>query len=60
MYLAQARPRIAVELAEHDDNPLTGLHCRFEVLPGAQAQVDWGEEGDVLAHVGIGTSTRST
>ncbi len=55
MYLAQARPRIAVELAEHDDNPLTGLHCRFEVLPGAQAQVDWGEEGDVLAHVGIGT-----
>ncbi len=23
-------------------------------MPGAQAQVDWGEEGDLLAHVGIG------
>ena len=22
-------------------------------MPGAQAQVDWGEEGDLLAHVGI-------
>jgi transposase len=30
------------------------LHRRFEVVPGAQAQVDWGEEGDLLAHVGIG------
>jgi transposase len=53
MYAAQARPRIAVEL-EDDDLRLRGLHRRFEVLPGAQAQVDWGEEGDVLAHVGIG------
>lgn len=53
MYAAQARPRIAVEL-EDDDNRLRGLHRRFEVLAGAQAQVDWGEEGDVLAHVGIG------
>jgi transposase len=32
---------------------LTGLHRRFEVVPGAQAQVDWGDEGDLLAHVGI-------
>lgn len=55
MYLAEARPRIAAELAEHDDNPLHGLHRRFEVVPGAQGQVDWGDEGDVLAHVGIGT-----
>ena len=54
MFLAEARPRIAVKLGEHDDNPLRGLHRRFEVVPGAQAQVDWGEEGDVLAHVGIG------
>jgi transposase len=53
MYLASARSRIAVEL-EGDDNRLRGLHRRFEVLAGAQAQVDWGEEGDVLAHVGIG------
>jgi hypothetical protein len=55
MFLAEARPRIAAELAEADENPLTGLHRRFEVVPGAQAQVDWGDEGDLLAHVGIGT-----
>ncbi|MGH3570210.1 MAG: IS21 family transposase, partial [Pseudonocardia sp.] len=53
MHLAEARPRIAVELAEHDENRLAGLHRRFEVVPGAQGQVDWGEEGDLLAHVGI-------
>jgi transposase len=54
MFAAEARPRIAAELAEQDENPLTGLHRRFEVLPGAQAQVDWGDEGDLLTHVGIG------
>ena len=54
MHLAEARPRIVVELTEGDENPLTGLHRRFEVVPGAQAQVGWGEEGDLLAHVGIG------
>ena len=26
MFLAEARPRIAAELAETDENPLTGLH----------------------------------
>jgi transposase len=55
MFLVEARPRIAAELAETDENPLTGLHRRFEVVPGAQAQVDWGEEGDLLVHVGIGS-----
>jgi len=55
MFLAEARPRIAAELAETDDNPLAGLHRRFEVVPGAQAQVDWGDEGELLAHVGIPT-----
>jgi transposase len=25
-----------------------GFHRRFEVLPGAQAQVDWGDEGELL------------
>ena len=40
VHLAEARPRIATELAEADDNPLTGLHRRFEVVAGAQAQVD--------------------
>lgn len=53
MFLVEARPRIAAELAATDENPLAGLHRRFEVVPGAQAQVDWGDEGDLLAHVGI-------
>jgi transposase len=53
MYVAEARPRIAAELAESDENPLRGLHRRFEVVPGAQAQVDWGEEGGLLAPAGI-------
>ena len=52
VYVAGARPRIAAELAEQDENPLRGLHRRFEVLAGAQAQVDWGEEGGILAHAG--------
>ncbi|MEU2718528.1 IS21 family transposase [Streptomyces sp. NPDC007205] len=30
------------------------MHRRFEVIPGAQAQVDWGDEGKILAHMGIG------
>ena len=37
MYLAEARPRVCPERPD--------LHRRFEVLPGAQAQVDWGDEG---------------
>jgi hypothetical protein len=40
IFAAEARPRIAAELAQQDENPLTGLHRRFEVLPGAQSQVD--------------------
>ncbi|WP_431921690.1 IS21 family transposase [Nonomuraea jabiensis] len=58
LYVAQARPRIA---AEHDGDAkggdrerLRGLHRRFEVTPGAQAQVDWGEEGALLASPGGG------
>lgn len=54
MYVADARPRIAEELHAEDDNPLTGLHRRFEVVPGAQAQVDWGDEGGLLTRAGIG------
>jgi transposase len=53
LYVAEARPRIAAELGQQED-PLGGLHRRFEVTPGAQAQVDWGDEGEILAHVGIG------
>jgi len=54
MHLATVRPLMENELFDTDDNALRGLHRRFEVIAGAQAQVDWGEEGDVLAHVGIG------
>jgi transposase len=32
---------------------LAGPHRRFEVVPGAQAQVDWGDEGSILAHVRV-------
>jgi transposase len=40
LYLQEARPRV---------NPQRGdLHRRFEVLPGHQAQVDWGDEGILL------------
>lgn len=53
MCVAEARPRIADELDEHDENRLRGLHRRFETVPGAQAQVDWGDEGALLAHVGV-------
>ncbi|MGW8543694.1 IS21 family transposase [Streptomyces albidoflavus] len=52
MYLQEARPRIAEELGI-SPSELAGLHRRFEVVPGAQAQVDWGDEGKILAHVGI-------
>ncbi|MFE9688099.1 IS21 family transposase [Streptomyces sp. NPDC006285] len=52
LYLQEARPRIAGELGI-SPGELAGLHRRFEVVPGAQAQVDWGDEGKLLAHVGI-------
>jgi transposase len=52
LYLQEARPRVAAELGIAPDQ-LAGLHRRFEVVPGAQAQVDWGDEGGILAHVGV-------
>lgn len=52
LYVQQARPRIAEELG-FTPGELARLHRRFEVVPGAQAQVDWGDEGAVLAHLGI-------
>jgi len=52
MYVSEARPRIRGELGL-GKRDLAGLHRRFEVTPGAQAQVDWGDEGDILEHVGI-------
>lgn len=54
MYVAEARPRIVVELDAGDENRVRGLHRRFETVAGAQAQVDWGDETTILSHVGIG------
>ncbi|WP_443042815.1 IS21 family transposase [Streptomyces sp. NBC_00370] len=52
LYLQETRPRIAEELGSAPGE-LAGLHRRFEVVPGAQAQCDWGDEGKILAHVGV-------
>ncbi|MGW1003101.1 hypothetical protein [Streptomyces sp. NPDC002520] len=52
IYRQEARPRSAAELGVGTDEPRRLLHRRFEVIPGAQTQVDWGEEGRILAHVG--------
>ncbi|MDD1059839.1 IS21 family transposase [Streptomyces cocklensis] len=52
LYVQTARPRIAEELGI-TPKELAGMHRRFEVIPGAQAQVDWGDEGKILAHMGI-------
>ncbi|MET8615652.1 IS21 family transposase [Streptomyces misionensis] len=52
LYVQEARPRIAEELGI-SPKELAGMHRRFEVIPGAQAQVDWGDEGKILAHMGI-------
>jgi transposase len=51
LYVAPARQR----LARGDDGTdgLRGLHRRFEVVAGAQAQVDWGDEGAILLDAGI-------
>ncbi|MFI1259207.1 hypothetical protein ACH4U6_36570 [Streptomyces netropsis] len=53
VYVQEARPRVAEELGITPKEP-GGLHRRFEVIPGAQAQVDWGDEGKILTHMGIG------
>src|SRR5215213_208685 len=42
VYVAEARPRVAAERGLVAS--LSGLHRRFETLPGAQAEVDWGTE----------------
>ena len=42
-YVREARVRLELE-ADPSERP-PALHRRFEVTPGAQAQVDWGDEG---------------
>src|SRR5919108_58959 len=50
--------RVKVYVREHrarliDAEPApVGFHRRFEVLPGAQAQVDWGDEGELQTQAG--------
>lgn len=44
LYVGEARERICPAPAD--------LHRRFEVLPGAQAQVDWGDEGVIETEAG--------
>jgi transposase len=50
LYVAEARQRLA---RDDDAAGLSGLHRRFEVVAGAQAQVDWGDEGAVLLEQGV-------
>jgi transposase len=51
LYVADARQRLARDT--DGDDRLSGLHRRFEVVAGAQAQVDWGDEGSILFEQGI-------
>ena len=53
LYVVDARQRLAREAEAAGDASLHGLHRRFETVAGAQAQVDWGDEGAVLAGAGI-------
>jgi transposase len=47
VYVRENRAR----LTQAEPEP-AGFHRRFEVLPGAQAQVDWGDEGELLTAAG--------
>jgi hypothetical protein len=59
MYLQEARPRIAAELG-YTPAELARLHRRFEGVPGAQAQVDWGMRAASSPTWGSRRSTPST
>jgi transposase len=47
VYVRENRARLAT-----DEPEPAGFHRRFEVLPGAQAQVDWGDEGELQTATG--------
>jgi transposase len=47
VYVRENRARLVGEVADP-----VGLHRRFEVLAGAQAQVDWGDEGELQTPAG--------
>jgi hypothetical protein len=50
IYVRHRRPEILRELALEG---LPEMHRRFEVLPGAQAQIDWGDEGELATPGGV-------
>ena len=50
VYVRERRPQILAELGH--DEAHGGFHARFSVTPGAQAQVDWGDEGTITTPVG--------
>ena len=50
MYVAEARERLARDIEV--ESGLHGHHRRFEVVAGAQAQVDWGDEGEIQTVTG--------
>jgi transposase len=47
VYVRENRARLTTAEPEP-----VGFHRRFEVLPGAQAQVDWGDEGEIQTQAG--------
>ena len=48
VYVARRRPELVPDLDDQEGC----FHRRFEVLPGAQAQVDWGDEGRLATPLG--------
>jgi transposase len=50
VYVRERRPEILAELGH--DEAHGGFHARFAVTPGAQAQVDWGDEGTITTASG--------
>jgi len=60
VFLAEARPRIAAELADHDENPLTGLHRRSRLLRARRPRSTGVTRVTCSATSASATSTRST
>ncbi len=48
LYVAEARPRIAAQLGEQEEDPMAGPHRRFEVTPGAVGGVSTHMALDLL------------
>ena len=51
-YVRGRRPEIQAELDADNTEDHRGFHARFSVTAGAQAQVDWGEEGTITTSTG--------